>query len=752
MKALNRKLWRDLLHLRGQAFAVALVVACGIASFVTSRSAYVSLKLSQETYYERYRFAAVFGQLKRAPDMLVPRIAAIPGVRHVQTRVVAQVTLDVPGLDEPATGRLVSIPERRTPMLNDLFIRRGRYIAPGQREEILVSEAFAEANKLMLGDTLGAVMNGRWERLRIVGIALSPEYVYEIRGAGDIFPDNKRFGILWMGRDALGTAFDMDGAFNDVALSLMPGAKEEEVISHLDLLLARYGGLGAYGRYHHTSHRFLAEEMKQLQVNAAFVPPLFLGVAAFLLHVVLSRLISTQRDQIAVLKAFGYGHLTISLHYLQLVLGIVFAGTIIGSAAGLWFGARVTRNYAQFFRFPLLHYVDAEGKTRVRKRFVISAPVTGRLVRMALDAGDRVEQEMVVARIDPLPYDTAVQEARARLAELRAQRAGVETQRPKPEALDQAQARITAAQEAQREAEARVTQAQAAFAQAQRQYQRATQLETKGTISREERETAELLQTTRAKELEIAQRAVQRTASEVKAAQAALAVLEAERRDPDYLLAVYDARIKSVEAELAKLRDEAVRTEIRSPIRGHVLRVLEENERVVAAGTPLLELGNLADLEIMVDVLSTDAVKIQPGAMMFIEHWGSERVLQAQVRLVEPSAFTKISALGVEEQRVNVIADFVDAPTPLGDNYRVEARIVIWEEEDVLKVPLSALFRCAEAWCVFVVKDGKAYRRKVVIGHRNNFEAEVLKGLVEDAVVILHPSDQVREDRRVEPR
>jgi putative ABC transport system permease protein len=282
MRALNRKLLRDLLHLRGQALAVALIVACGMASFVTTRSAYRSLLLSQTAYYERYRLAQVFAQLKRAPETLVPRLAAIPGVAQVRTRVVVNVTLDVPGLAEPASGRLVSIPERRQPMLNDLFLRRGRYISPEHRDEVLVSEAFAQANRLDVGDRLGAVINGRWERLRIVGVALSPEYVYEIQGVGAIFPDSKRFGILWMGHKALATAFDMQGAFNDVALSLVPGTPEAEVIARLDTLLERYGGLGAYGRYQQLSNRFLSDEIASLRATATIVPSVFLGIAAFL--------------------------------------------------------------------------------------------------------------------------------------------------------------------------------------------------------------------------------------------------------------------------------------------------------------------------------------------------------------------------------------------------------------------------------------------------------------------------------------
>jgi putative ABC transport system permease protein len=355
MRPLTRKLLRDLLHLRGQIIAISLVVACGVAVFVTTRTAYDSLLISQATYYADYRFADVFAGLKRAPDGLAARIASIPGVAAVRTRIVFDVVLDVPGLAEPATGRLVSIPERRAPILNDVYIRRGRYLEPGRRDEVLVGEAFAQANHLDVGDTLGAILNGRWETLRIVGIALSPEYVYEIRGS-DIFPDNKRFGVLWMSREAMGPAFDMDGAFNDVVLSLAPGAGEAEVITRLDRLLDRYGGLGAFGRRDQISHRFLSDEIAQNRVFGTVLPAIFLGVAAFLLNIVLSRLVAMQRDQIAVLKAFGYDNLTVGVHYLQFALAAVLIGAVMGTGVGLWLGAVINRLYVNFYRFPVLRY------------------------------------------------------------------------------------------------------------------------------------------------------------------------------------------------------------------------------------------------------------------------------------------------------------------------------------------------------------------------------------------------------------
>lgn len=355
MTALNHKLIRDVIHLRGQVVAIALVVACGVAAYVAMRSTYHSLLESQAAYYERYRFANVFAQLKRAPDTLAVRISDIPGVATAQTRIVANVTLDVPGVSEPARGRIISIPEKRTPMLNDLHFISGRYVEAGKRDEVIISGAFSTANNLHPGETLAAIINGRWQRLRIVGVALSPEYVYEI-GGGEMFPDSRRFGVMWMSREALGPAFDMDGAFNDVALSLSPGAMESEVIERLDALLDDYGSLGAYGREDQTSHHFISNEIAELKVTSTFIPAVFLGVTAFLLHLVLSRLVATQRDQIAVLKAFGYANATIGFHYLKLSFAAILSGVALGIGGGWWFGYSITALYTEFFRFPVLRY------------------------------------------------------------------------------------------------------------------------------------------------------------------------------------------------------------------------------------------------------------------------------------------------------------------------------------------------------------------------------------------------------------
>jgi putative ABC transport system permease protein len=376
MTALNRKLIRDLMHLRGQVIAVAMVVACGIAVYITMRSAYESLLVSQAIYYDSYRFAHIFAHLKRAPDLLSGEISSIPGVAAVQTRIVMEVTLDVPGLDEPATGRLISIPELRATMLNDIHLRRGNWVEPGRRDEVIISEAFADANSLELGQTMGAVINGRWERLKIVGVAISPEFVYEIQSAA-IFPDNRRFGIIWMSREALSAAFDLEGGFNNVTLTLLSGASEKDVIDRLDLLLERYGGLGAYGRDDQISHRFFSDEITQDRLTGLFVPPIFLGVAAFLIHMVLSRLINTQRDQIAVLKAFGYGGFAIAGHYLKFALVPVIAGAAVGTALGVWLGAGLAEIYSRFFRLPIIAFSPGLATLLIAAAISASAALIG---------------------------------------------------------------------------------------------------------------------------------------------------------------------------------------------------------------------------------------------------------------------------------------------------------------------------------------------------------------------------------------
>jgi HlyD family secretion protein len=399
--------------------------------------------------------------------------------------------------------------------------------------------------------------------------------------------------------------------------------------------------------------------------------------------------------------------------------------------------------------------VVEEGRTRVRDRFEISAPVAGRVQRIMLDEGDSIEAGQVVAQIDPLPLTSEVRSLVAQIEEMRAERSGVETLRPKAEALSQAEARIRAAQAAEAEAAARVREMEERLEQARRERQRAESLYEDGAIALQNLEDAQLEETTRAQSLEVARRTLDRAKAEVSAARDQFQQLQAEQQDPDYLLQVYDARIRSLEAELVNLVDEAQRTEIRSPATGQVLRIQQKSEQFVEAGTPLLEVGNLNQLELVVDVLSSDAVQINPGDPVRIEQWGGgldTRTLTGHVHRIEPSAFTKVSALGVEEQRVNVIVDLTEIPTNLGDRYRTEAQIVVWRATDVLKVPIGALFRCDEGWCVFRVQNNQAHRTPIEIGQRNQLEAQVQQGLDLGEQVILHPSEDIQDGTRVRSR
>ncbi|HET9096598.1 MAG TPA: efflux RND transporter periplasmic adaptor subunit, partial [Candidatus Baltobacteraceae bacterium] len=344
--------------------------------------------------------------------------------------------------------------------------------------------------------------------------------------------------------------------------------------------------------------------------------------------------------------------------------------------------------------------VEVEAKTRVRDPYVIAAPVSGRLGRIDLREGDTVRANSLIASIDPLPATASVQQALAQLDEVRAQEAGVETMRPKAEAIAQAQAHVAAAQ--------------AASAQAGRDLDRARSLAATGDISRSQLEAAQLLQKSRAQEL--------------AAARAALAEANAKRSDPDYLLRVYGAKAAAIQAQLRTLEDQASRTAIHAPAGGTVLRVLQRSETTVAAGTPLVQLADLQNLEIVADVLSEDAVDIHPGDAIIVERGAGNARVQGRVTRVEPSARTKVSALGVEEQRVDVIGRFTQLPRGIGDQYRLDVRIVTWRGP-ALRIPMGSLFRCAQAWCAYKVENGKAKRVTVTLGHRGNDAAEVVSGL-----------------------
>jgi len=356
MKATDKKLWRELWAMRMQVLAIAMVIVSGVAIFIMSLSTLDSLYETRESYYRNNHFAQVFTSLKRAPLSLVKRIEAIPGVDKVETRVVAYVNLDVPGFNDPVSGHLLSLPDNSSGLLNQIYMRKGRLLEPGRDNEVVLSEEFANAHDLQPGDKLRATINGRRKTLTVVGHALSPEYIYQI-APGAMFPDYLRYGVLWMARKPLATAYDMDGAFNDVSLTLSKGSNEQDVIDRLDELLKPYGGIGAYARKDQLSNRFLSEEIKQQQTLATVFPIIFFGVAAFLLNVVISRLISLEREQIATLKAFGYSNFAVGLHYSKLVLMIVGLGIVGGVGAGIWMGKGMSNIYMELYSLPFMTYV-----------------------------------------------------------------------------------------------------------------------------------------------------------------------------------------------------------------------------------------------------------------------------------------------------------------------------------------------------------------------------------------------------------
>ncbi len=361
MNTLDLKAIRDLRELRSQVLTISLVVAAGVGVLIASLTAYASMSAAQENFYGVYRFADVFGDLKRAPIDLVADIARIPGVQTVESRLVHDAILNIisdspaeTGANgDPSVGRFVSLPDEGPQLLNRVHLRRGRLPEPYHSGEVLVSEGFAVANGLEPGRSVAAILNGRYRRFLIVGTALSPEYVYAFRGANPM-PDDKHFGVFWISRRALAGALDQRGAFNSVCLDLSTAAHVETVIHEVDELLRPYGGLGSYGRKDQGSHTFLSDEIEQLEVQAYFIPGIFLGVAAFLLNVVIGRLVNKQREQVATLKALGFDNLTIAIHYFKIVGIIVTIGTLAGFALGVWMGREMTEMYRDFYRFPSL--------------------------------------------------------------------------------------------------------------------------------------------------------------------------------------------------------------------------------------------------------------------------------------------------------------------------------------------------------------------------------------------------------------
>ncbi len=383
MRALDRKALRDLRRMWSQALTIALVVASGIAGFVTSLSAVDSLALARERFYAEGRFADLFAGVKRAPRALEAALREVPGVADVQTTVEAAVRVTLPGLSDPVIGQLIGLDRRRPQRMNLVSISAGQGLAalgdtpPGDGSlPALVNEGFAQARGLKPGDVVEALVNGKQRRLRIVGTALSPEYIFA--GLWGM-PDMRGFGVFWVDHDALAAAYDMQGAFNRVAVKLAPGASAEDAMAGLARQLARYGGRDVYDRANQVSHQMLDNEIKEQRVLGTVLPAIFLGVAAFLLNVVVTRLVGTQREQIAALKALGYGNAAIAAHYLKLVMAIVVVGLALGLAVGDRLGGLLTGLYAEFFHFPRFEHRLAAPLVLVSAGITVGTAVLGTL-------------------------------------------------------------------------------------------------------------------------------------------------------------------------------------------------------------------------------------------------------------------------------------------------------------------------------------------------------------------------------------
>lgn len=360
MTSLNRKLLRELWKLKGQVISIALVVAVGVMSIVTMRGSYDSLLEAQQEYYRVSRFADVWVSLVRAPQALLSSLVAIPGVDAADTRVSFLATLDLDDSGSPSHGRFISIPDNGRPVLNDLQIRRGRYISLGANHEVIISDKFAAARDLQPGDSVRAIINGRARELEIVGIGVSPEHTYAVPPGG-LYPEDDRYGVFWANRDTLGPAFDMEGAFNEAFVTLSPDANEQAVIEDIDDLMEPYGGLGAYARADQPSHLILDSELDQNRVTGAIIPMIFLGVAVFLLYLVLGRMITTQRGEIAVLKAFGYSDREVGMHFLMFAVVAVLLGGVLGTIGGLLLGEAYIGVYSRYFDLPGLAYAPSPG-------------------------------------------------------------------------------------------------------------------------------------------------------------------------------------------------------------------------------------------------------------------------------------------------------------------------------------------------------------------------------------------------------
>ena len=376
MKALDRKLVRDLRAIWAQALTIALVIACGTGGFIGSFATYESLMDARDTYYRDARFADLFAYVKRAPESVGDELRALPGVAVVQTRLVWDVQLDVPGVVQPVMGRFIGVAPREFERgLNGLQLRAGRLPAAGERDTVVINESFARARGLGPGSMLTAVLNGRLQTFTVTGVALSPEFIFATREGA--MPDDQWFGVVWTDRERLAASLSMQGAFNAVSVRLLPGASESAVLAEMDRRLARYGSRGAFSREWQISHRIITQELGQWQVMGSVLPSFFLAVSVFVLNIVMSRLVTTQRDQVAALKAMGYSTAQVRLHYLELAAVIVALGLVLGIGVGWWMGTAVTGLYAGFFHFPSYRFALPPDVVALAWAITIAAGMAG---------------------------------------------------------------------------------------------------------------------------------------------------------------------------------------------------------------------------------------------------------------------------------------------------------------------------------------------------------------------------------------
>ncbi|MCV6625433.1 MAG: ABC transporter permease [Cellvibrionaceae bacterium] len=397
---LDRKLLRDLLRMKGQAIAIAAVVAVGVMLLVMMDGLVNSLEQTKRAYYERYRLAQVTAPLKRAPEYILQDIARLPGVAAVEGRMRGGALINMPGAPVPIRAQALSLPEHRSPQLNNIYLSAGRLLDPGREDEILLLESFALAHGLAPGDSLAATVNGSRRSFEISGLAQSPEFLYSAP-PGELMPDDGRFGVIWMGEKAMAAAFDLKGAVNEVLLSLVQGAELKPLLQDVDRILAPYGGLGAAGREEQLSDRFVSEEIDGLKATSATIPPVFLAVAAFLLNMVIGRMVESEREQIGLLKAFGYTDTEVGLHYLKFTLCIAIGGALLGCLLGVIGGRLLIDVYLIYYKLPFLVFELAPSSLLVGLGVSVMAASAGG----ALVLGRVFGLNPAVAMRPPAPVD-----------------------------------------------------------------------------------------------------------------------------------------------------------------------------------------------------------------------------------------------------------------------------------------------------------------------------------------------------------